>query len=146
MLSLRWRKDHKKLISILYMVSAKLLVLEMREYVTSILRFESERMKTQEKEIYRQRVSLLIQQWSHHFHSSHSFLLCLLGTTYFETENCILQTPPPFILSTKITFFVPTSLSLVWKLNNYHFSYFLMTTKRQVCPVATCRNCNQSTV
>lgn len=62
MLSLRWRKDHKKLISILYMVSAKLLVLEMREYVTSILRFESERMKTQEKEIYRQRVSLLIQQ------------------------------------------------------------------------------------
>lgn len=62
MLSLRWRKDHKKLISILYMVSDKLLVLEVKEYVTSILRFVSERMKTQEKEIYRQRVSLLIQQ------------------------------------------------------------------------------------
>lgn len=44
------------------MVSDKLLVLEVKEYVTSILRFVSERMKTQEKEIYRQRVSLLIQQ------------------------------------------------------------------------------------
>lgn len=91
MLRLRYRKHHRQLISTLCMVFDELLVLEGRGHVSHILWFVSGRMKSWDKQIYRQRVLLLIRQCSHHFHSSHSYLLlhCLeLLILRGKTESC----------------------------------------------------------
>lgn len=130
MLSFRCRKDHKQLLGTLCMVFGKLLVLEVREYVTNILWFVSERMKSWDKQIYRQRISLLIQQRSHHFHSSHSYLLCIAWNYLFWEGKLHLADTSTLLLSTKITIF-SSYFALFWKLNNYlfFFFHFLITTK-----------------
>lgn len=122
-LSLRCRTDHKQIIDMLCMVFDKPLLLEVREYVRNILWFISERIKSWEKQIYRQRVCLLIQHCSHHFHSSHSYLLCIAWNYLFWEGKSHLADTSTLLLSTKITIF-PSYLPLVWKLNNYFFFPF----------------------
>lgn len=130
MLRLRYRKHHRQLISTLCMVFDELLVLEGRGHVSHILWFVSGRMKSWDKQIYRQRVLLLIRQCSHHFHSSHSYLwVFFIAFFYCIAWNCLfwegklnLADTFTLLLSTKITVF-PSYWPLVWKSNNYIISF-----------------------
>lgn len=102
----------------LCIVFDKLLVLGVGEYVINTLWFISERTKSWEKQIYRQRLSLLIQQCSHHFHSSHSYLLCIAWSYLFWEGKLQLTDTSTWLLSTKISIF-PSYLPLFWKLLSF---------------------------
>lgn len=112
-----------------------------REYLTNILWFIRERMKSWEKQIYRQSISLLIQQCSHHFHSSHSYLLCITWSYLFWEGKLHLADNFTVLLSTKIIFFLPTYL---WYENEIImvFLHFPMTTKHWDWSVVVWRLCS----
>lgn len=76
-------------------------------------------MKSWEEQIYRQSVFLLIQQCSHHFHSLHSFLICIAWNYLFWERKLNFADASTLLLSTIFPFY----LTLVWEINIF-FSTF----------------------